>query len=264
MHATSPWVRLLFVAGPVALAAHEPLPLAVLAGCYVGKSTLINALVGDELLPMNNVPETARICKVVHSERAHQPFMMEPASSLAQQQAKRQSHSDSGLGVEQAVITCRGGPAIRARLQELNRAMRSHDILSTSPSTSSQQLSPLPSFHDAQEPHAATDRPGLDAAGLEGAVSPNAVEGGGPVTVDRNMLAIVSVSLAAAVLFQAAVLALFPARDEVCFQCAHDPMHLTPDQAAWNVPPHQAVYNTQAGLIPGRKAAKAHQAEYTT
>uniref|UniRef100_A0A7S3R370 Dynamin N-terminal domain-containing protein n=1 Tax=Dunaliella tertiolecta TaxID=3047 RepID=A0A7S3R370_DUNTE len=170
--------------------AEESLSCAVLALTKSGKSTLINALVGDELLPMNNVPETARICKVVHSERAHQPFMMEPASSLAQQQAKRQSHSDSGLGVEQAVITCRGGPAIRARLQELNRAMRSHDILSTSPSTSSQQLSPLPSFHDAQEPHAATDRPGLDAAGLEGAVSPNAVEGGGPVTVDRNMLAI--------------------------------------------------------------------------
>jgi len=68
---------------------------------HAGKSTLINALCGEDLLPCNNVPETARICKVVHSERVQQPFLMEPATSVAsqqQQQYKRPSHSDSGNG----------------------------------------------------------------------------------------------------------------------------------------------------------------------
>jgi len=69
-----------------------------------GKSTLINALVGDELLPMNNVPETARICKVVHCERAQQPYMMEPASSVAPPHGKRASHSDNSSMVEQVRI----------------------------------------------------------------------------------------------------------------------------------------------------------------
>ncbi|KAF5828209.1 hypothetical protein DUNSADRAFT_18021 [Dunaliella salina] len=170
--------------------AQESLSCAIIAMTKSGKSTLINALVGDELLPMNNVPETARICKVVHTERAHQPYMMEPASSLAQQQAKRQSHSDSGQGVEQAVITCRGGPAIRARLQELNHAIRSHDSLSSSPSASSQLLSPMPSFREAQEPRAAAEGPGSDVGEPEGAAPLIALEGGSPMTVDRNMLAI--------------------------------------------------------------------------
>jgi ribosome biogenesis GTPase A len=65
-----------------------------------GKSTLINALVGEELLPMNNVPETSRIVKVVHSalQRAQQPFLLESASSHIKPQEKRLS--DSGSSVE--------------------------------------------------------------------------------------------------------------------------------------------------------------------
>ncbi len=45
-----------------------------------GKSTLLNALVGRELLPMNNVPETARICKIVHNANT-EPYLQEPPSA---------------------------------------------------------------------------------------------------------------------------------------------------------------------------------------
>ncbi len=44
---------------------------------HAGKSTLLNALVGRELLPMNNVPETARICKIVHNANT-EPYLQEP------------------------------------------------------------------------------------------------------------------------------------------------------------------------------------------
>lgn len=33
---------------------------------HAGKSTLINAFVGNEVLPVNNVPETARISRITH------------------------------------------------------------------------------------------------------------------------------------------------------------------------------------------------------
>eukprot|EP00854_Cymbomonas_tetramitiformis_P007094 gene7094-8463_t len=44
--------------------------VAVLALAKSGKSTLINSLLGDEVLPSSNVPETARICRVVHTNAA--------------------------------------------------------------------------------------------------------------------------------------------------------------------------------------------------
>jgi len=38
-----------------------------------GKSTLINAFLGNEILPVNNVPETARICRIKHVPAASCP-----------------------------------------------------------------------------------------------------------------------------------------------------------------------------------------------
>ena len=35
--------------------------------CHTGKSTLLNALIGANCLPANNVPETARIVRVTHA-----------------------------------------------------------------------------------------------------------------------------------------------------------------------------------------------------
>jgi small GTP-binding protein len=51
----------------VARAAEQTFQVAVLALVKSGKSTLINALLGQELLPSSNVPETARIVRVKHA-----------------------------------------------------------------------------------------------------------------------------------------------------------------------------------------------------
>ena len=104
---------------------------------------------------MNNVPETARICKVVHSDQAQEPYLVEPcppASAGGQRPAsKRSSCSDSAHAQEQVslrlsrlmtdgshnkrwfpcslvcvqgVVTARGAAEVCARLQELNLAER--------------------------------------------------------------------------------------------------------------------------------------------
>ncbi len=127
-----------------------------------GKSTLLNALAGAELLPMNNVPETARICKLVHDVAAVDPFLLEAAAAGSAAGDAHQPSSSAGaaskkdavralraggrrggcvLGVRhdgtttssnvsaharlQAVVTARGEAAVRARLQHLNQAARS-------------------------------------------------------------------------------------------------------------------------------------------
>lgn len=66
------------------------------ANCYVdflltipslcaGKSTLLNAILGQEVLPVNNVPETARICKLRHlpSAACSEPYLCEGAEAEA-------------------------------------------------------------------------------------------------------------------------------------------------------------------------------------
>ncbi|KAK3237427.1 hypothetical protein CYMTET_52497 [Cymbomonas tetramitiformis] len=50
--------------------APKAFSVAVLALAKSGKSTLINSLLGDDILPSSNVPETARICRVVHANAA--------------------------------------------------------------------------------------------------------------------------------------------------------------------------------------------------
>ncbi len=46
---------------------------------HAGKSTLLNALLGSELLPMSNVPETARIVRIEHTPTQAEPELEEPA-----------------------------------------------------------------------------------------------------------------------------------------------------------------------------------------
>ncbi|KAG1654245.1 hypothetical protein FOA52_005800 [Chlamydomonas sp. UWO 241] len=96
------------------------LSVAVLALTKAGKSTLINALVGREIMPVNNVPETARIVKVVHIPGAREgaePVMDEPA----------------GRGTGGARTKVVGDAAIRARLSELNSAARSKTAVTLPP-----------------------------------------------------------------------------------------------------------------------------------
>ncbi|GLC43094.1 hypothetical protein PLESTB_000863800 [Pleodorina starrii] len=90
------------------------LSVAVLALTKSGKSTLLNALMGLEVLPMNNVPETARICRMTHDPSAREPLLRDAAGGKT---------------------LARGEAAIRARLQQLNSAAR----------TSSGPLLPQPS-----------------------------------------------------------------------------------------------------------------------
>ncbi|KXZ53106.1 hypothetical protein GPECTOR_8g96 [Gonium pectorale] len=94
------------------------LSVAVLALTKSGKSTLLNALMGTEVLPMNNVPETARICRIVHDATAREPVLREeppPGRSPA-----------AAAAASAAATTVRGEAAVRARLQQLNSAARSH------------------------------------------------------------------------------------------------------------------------------------------
>ena len=44
-----------------------------------GKSTLLNSILGQEILPVNNVPETARICKLRHlaPSQCREPYLVE-------------------------------------------------------------------------------------------------------------------------------------------------------------------------------------------
>lgn len=71
-----------------------------------GKSTLLNALLGAECLPVNNVPETARICRITHDPAAAEPTLRDPSAGGR---------------------TFRGAAAVRARLTELNGDVRSRE-----------------------------------------------------------------------------------------------------------------------------------------
>lgn len=86
--------------------------VAVIALAKCGKSTFINALCGAELLPVSNVPETARICRISHASSCEidQPQLL-----------------DKSLGVD---IIQSGEDAIRSHLQNLNTKvrLRSHQL----------------------------------------------------------------------------------------------------------------------------------------
>ncbi|GIL70787.1 hypothetical protein Vretimale_3881 [Volvox reticuliferus] len=78
------------------------LSVAVLALTKSGKSTLLNALLGMEVLPMNNVPETARICRITHDASAREPLLRDATGK----------------------ILARGEADVRTRLQQLNTVAR--------------------------------------------------------------------------------------------------------------------------------------------
>ncbi|GFR43890.1 hypothetical protein Agub_g5019, partial [Astrephomene gubernaculifera] len=78
------------------------LSVAVLALTKSGKSTLLNALMGAEVLPMNNVPETARIVRITHDPTAREPHLRDAAGRTL----------------------ARGEAAVRSCLQQLNSAAR--------------------------------------------------------------------------------------------------------------------------------------------
>jgi hypothetical protein len=74
--------------------------------CPAGKSTLINALLGDTLLPSNNVPETARITAVHHCADASAPPLLSYPSPDGE------------------AVKVQGAAAIREHLKQLNAAAR--------------------------------------------------------------------------------------------------------------------------------------------
>jgi GTPase SAR1 family protein len=83
-------------------AARQSFQIAVLALAKSGKSTLINALLGREVLPSSNVPETARIVRVRHSATARESSLHEAGRALA-----------------------RGWPEVHDHLRRLNAEVRS-------------------------------------------------------------------------------------------------------------------------------------------
>ncbi|WP_272009256.1 dynamin family protein [Nannocystis radixulma] len=80
--------------------------VAVLALVKSGKSTLINALLGQEFLPAANTPETARLVRIAHSP----------------------GEIDGAL-CEQNVVLARGAGSINQYIQGLNRQARENDEL---------------------------------------------------------------------------------------------------------------------------------------
>ncbi|KAI7841857.1 hypothetical protein COHA_004386 [Chlorella ohadii] len=85
----------------------DQLTVAVLALAKAGKSTLINALLSEQLLPSSNVPETSRIVALEHS------------AATAAGAPPRLSYAAHG-----ATVSIESAPAIREHLRELNAAAR--------------------------------------------------------------------------------------------------------------------------------------------
>lgn len=93
----------------------EDCTVAVLAAIKSGKSTLLNALLGDAVLPSNNVPETARIVRLQHAPARDSP---------------RLSFSLPGGGIARV----ESAPLVREHLRQLNAAAR--DASAGSPASS--------------------------------------------------------------------------------------------------------------------------------
>jgi len=81
---------------------HEAHALSVglLALTKSGKSTFLNVLLGDEVMPSGTVPETARICRIMHDPNITEAIMLDQGDIL------------------------QGSLAVRQRLHELNSAVR--------------------------------------------------------------------------------------------------------------------------------------------
>eukprot|EP00879_Flechtneria_rotunda_P004959 GHRR01005234.1.p1 GENE.GHRR01005234.1~~GHRR01005234.1.p1 ORF type:complete len:470 (+),score=121.45 GHRR01005234.1:171-1580(+) len=117
----------------------EHLSVAVLALTKSGKSTLINSFLGDELLPVNNVPETARISRILYCPSAIDP---EPKLELKQPKSPAsctsaassaspfdltRALSGASNSSDTPVEVLRGAQQIRKHLQQLNKDVRTRE-----------------------------------------------------------------------------------------------------------------------------------------
>ena len=125
---------------------NEALSVALLSLTKSGKSTFLNALLGRDCMPMGTVPETARICRIVHDRTAAEPVL-----------------TDGDDTVE-------GSAAVRRRLHELNDEVRQreHCLFDEEPLSITAPLAAL-----ADQPPIPTelhllDTPGPNEAGEEG------------------------------------------------------------------------------------------------
>lgn len=150
---------LLLLPSPVSLPFKLPQTLK-----HTGKSTLINAFLANEILPVNNVPETARICRINHTPTASCPEPLleltaasgpsgtSRSSSLASAGSAAFDSGSSSLGTSPSTdggLAARistssstateqfaggdctevlvGAAAIRQHLQQLNRDVRARE-----------------------------------------------------------------------------------------------------------------------------------------
>jgi hypothetical protein len=160
--------------GVVSFVADSSRCLNVLLSCcalvtLVGKSTLINAFLGNELMPVNNVPETARISRITHAcsatcpepllefTMASSPSRTSSLTSSSSECSRSSSISISGSGGKAGdgdsisspaagarVVTVRGAAAIKEQLQQLNRDVRGREHLRSDEQVIVQQLVAVP------------------------------------------------------------------------------------------------------------------------
>jgi GTPase SAR1 family protein len=128
----------------LARAAEQTFQVAVLALVKSGKSTLINALLGEEFLPSSNVPETARIVRVRHAA------------------------SPEGRLRDGGAVLARGRDEIHSHLRRLNAELRAagaaaggDDLLLEAP------LAALAGRPLGAHPFEVLDTPGPNEAGAE-------------------------------------------------------------------------------------------------
>lgn len=101
---------------------------------YVGKSTLLNALISCEAMPVNNVPETARIVKIIHDASCSlQAAGTGTSHGAALAGPSAATHSQPMLQDGNEMVV--GVTAVRARLQQLNSLARSAPPSSPHPAT---------------------------------------------------------------------------------------------------------------------------------
>lgn len=93
-----------------------------------GKSTLLNALISCEAMPVNNVPETARIVKIIHD-----PSSTLQAAGAGLAQTTLAAHSQPVLQDGNEMVV--GVAAVRARLSQLNCLARGAPPSSPHPAT---------------------------------------------------------------------------------------------------------------------------------
>jgi hypothetical protein len=126
-------------------------------------------LLGQELLPVNNVPETARICKINHSPSSQPPQLLLPTPPPAA------AASSSDPAPAPGPIT--GTANVREYLQQLNHQVRAREHLApgderllqlTCSFAALEEGGPAQEGADSVAQLALIDTPGPNEAGEEG------------------------------------------------------------------------------------------------